>query len=72
MSEALLSVRNLSVDFSTYGQVNHVLKDVSLDVPVHRHVAVGGESGSGRPSWRTDRGGFSVGAAPGPLDDSEP
>jgi ABC-type dipeptide/oligopeptide/nickel transport system ATPase component len=48
MSEALLSVRNLSVDFSTYGQVNHVLKDVSLDVPVHRHVALVGESGSGK------------------------
>ena len=48
MSEALLSVRNLSVDFSTYGQVNHVLKDVSLDVPVHKHVALVGESGSGK------------------------
>jgi peptide/nickel transport system ATP-binding protein len=48
MSEALLSVRNLSVDFSTYGQVNHVLKNVSLDVPVHTHVALVGESGSGK------------------------
>ena len=48
MSEALLSVRNLSVDFSTYGRVNHVLRGVSLDVPEKRHIALVGESGSGK------------------------
>lgn len=48
MSEALLSVRNLSVDFTTYGRTNHVLHDVSLDVPAHSHVALVGESGSGK------------------------
>jgi hypothetical protein len=33
MSEALLSVRDLSVEFTTYGQTNKVLQGVSLDVP---------------------------------------
>ena len=48
MSDALLSVRNLSVDFSTYGQTNQVLKGVSLDVPARSQVALVGESGSGK------------------------
>jgi ABC-type dipeptide/oligopeptide/nickel transport system ATPase component len=48
MSEALLSVRDLSVEFSTYGRVNKVLHSVSLDVPAHSHVALVGESGSGK------------------------
>lgn len=48
MSQALLSVQNLSVDFSTYGQVNPVLKGVSLDVPARSQVALVGESGSGK------------------------
>ncbi len=48
MSEALLSVRNLSVDFTTYGRTNYVLHEVSLDVPAHSHVALVGESGSGK------------------------
>jgi len=48
MNDALLSVRNLSVDFSTYGQVNHVLKGVSLDIPERRQIALVGESGSGK------------------------
>jgi ABC-type dipeptide/oligopeptide/nickel transport system ATPase component len=48
MSDALLSVRNLSVDFETYGQVNHVLNGASLDVPERRHIALVGESGSGK------------------------
>ena len=30
MSEPLLSVRNLAVDFTTYGRVNNVLRGVSL------------------------------------------
>jgi peptide/nickel transport system ATP-binding protein len=48
MMEALLSVRDLSVDFSTYGQLNHVLHGVSLDVPEGSQVALVGESGSGK------------------------
>lgn len=48
MTASLLSVRNLSVDFTTYGRTNHVLKSVSLDVPAHSHVALVGESGSGK------------------------
>ena len=48
MSDPLLSVRNLSVDFTTYGQVNHVLKGVSLDVPARSQIALVGESGSGK------------------------
>ncbi len=48
MAEALLSVRNLSVSFSSYGQSNQVLKGVSLDVPARSQVALVGESGSGK------------------------
>jgi len=48
MTGALLSVRDLSVDFSTYGQTNHVLHGVSLDVPEGSQVALVGESGSGK------------------------
>ena len=48
MSDGLLSVRNLAVDFSTYGQVNHVLNGVSLEVAPRSHVALVGESGSGK------------------------
>jgi peptide/nickel transport system ATP-binding protein len=48
MSEVLLNVRNLAVDFSTYGQVNHVLNGVSLAVAPRSHVALVGESGSGK------------------------
>ncbi len=47
-AEPLLSVRSLFVDFSTYGRVSHVLRDVSLDVPARRHVALVGESGCGK------------------------
>ncbi|MDB5538484.1 MAG: oligopeptide transporter ATP-binding [Devosia sp.] len=48
MNDALLSVRNLSVSFSTYGQTAEVLKDVSLDVPARSQIALVGESGSGK------------------------
>jgi ABC-type dipeptide/oligopeptide/nickel transport system ATPase component len=48
MSEALLSVRDLSVEFTTYGQTSRVLKGVSLDVPARSHIALVGESGSGK------------------------
>ena len=48
MTDALLSVRNLSVAFTTYGRTQPVLHGVSLDVPARSHVALVGESGSGK------------------------
>jgi peptide/nickel transport system ATP-binding protein len=48
MTAALLSVENLSVEFTTYGRTERVLKGVSLKVPAHSHVALVGESGSGK------------------------
>jgi ABC-type dipeptide/oligopeptide/nickel transport system ATPase component len=48
MSQALLSVRDLSVEFTTYGRTHEVLKGVSLDVPAHSQIALVGESGSGK------------------------
>jgi peptide/nickel transport system ATP-binding protein len=47
-ADPLLSVRSLSVDFWSYGCRSQVLRDVSLDVPAHRHVALVGESGCGK------------------------
>jgi peptide/nickel transport system ATP-binding protein len=47
-ADPLLSVRSLSVDFWSYGRRLQVLRDVSLDVPAHRHVALVGESGCGK------------------------
>jgi len=48
MSESLLCIRNLNVQFSAYGRSLQVLHDVSLDVPAHSQVALVGESGSGK------------------------
>lgn len=48
MSKALLNVQDLTIDFSSYGRVNHVLHGVSLEVPERRHIALVGESGSGK------------------------
>ena len=45
---SLLSVRNLSVEFTTYGQTSQVLHNVSLEVPAHAQIALVGESGSGK------------------------
>ena len=45
---ALLSVRDLSVSFTTYGRRAEVLHDVSLDVPEAAQIALVGESGSGK------------------------
>jgi peptide/nickel transport system ATP-binding protein len=47
-ADPLLSVRSLSVDFWSYGRRSQVLRDVSLDVAAHRHVALVGESGCGK------------------------
>jgi oligopeptide/dipeptide ABC transporter ATP-binding protein len=46
--EALLSVRALSLDFVSDGPRAQILRDVSLDVPARRHVALVGESGCGK------------------------
>jgi peptide/nickel transport system ATP-binding protein len=49
MSEAaLLSVRSLSLDFVSDGRRAQILRDVSLDAPAHKHVALVGESGCGK------------------------
>jgi oligopeptide/dipeptide ABC transporter ATP-binding protein len=48
MSGPLLSVRDLSLEFSVFGRRTHVLNRVSLDVPEARHVALVGESGCGK------------------------
>lgn len=48
MGAPLLSVRDLRVDFSRYGRVSQVLRDVSLDVSARQHVALVGESGCGK------------------------
>ena len=48
MSAPLLSVRDLAVDFSTYGRTTRVLRGVSLDVPPASQIALVGESGSGK------------------------
>lgn len=47
-SSGLLSVRDLSVEFTTYGQTNRVLHGVSLDVDARAQIALVGESGSGK------------------------
>ena len=48
MSESLLSIKNLSVEFKTeLGKVN-ALNEVSFDVPRNSITAVVGESGSGK------------------------
>ena len=45
---AVLSVNNLSVDFSTPNGPVHALRHVNLDVPRNRIVGIVGESGSGK------------------------
>ena len=47
-AEPLLSVRGLSLDFETDGRRAKILRDVALDVPERRHVALVGESGCGK------------------------
>ncbi|HLW90455.1 MAG TPA: ABC transporter ATP-binding protein, partial [Roseiarcus sp.] len=48
MSATLLSLRDLSLEFSLFGRRAYVLNRVSLDVPEARHVALVGESGCGK------------------------
>ncbi len=45
---AVLSVNNLSVDFSTPNGPVHALRNVDLNVPQNRIVGIVGESGSGK------------------------
>lgn len=45
---ALLDIRNLNLTFTSYGQTNHVLKDVSLKIAEGQRVALIGETGSGK------------------------
>ena len=44
----LLSVRDLDLSFTAYGQRAHVLRKVSLDIPEGGRVALIGETGSGK------------------------
>lgn len=48
MSEALLSIQNLSIKFVTEGNIHHAIKDISLTVNKGEIVALVGESGSGK------------------------
>jgi len=47
-AEPLLAVRSLSLDFVSDGRRTQILREVSLDVPARRHVALVGESGCGK------------------------
>jgi peptide/nickel transport system ATP-binding protein len=48
MTEALVQIENLSVDFATSRGAMHVLRDVSLTLAPRRIVGLVGESGSGK------------------------
>ena len=48
MSDPLLKIQNLSVDFKTPGGTFHAVKDVSFNIEKGQTVALVGESGSGK------------------------
>jgi oligopeptide/dipeptide ABC transporter ATP-binding protein len=47
-TDALLSIRNLTVDYDTENRVVNTLNDVSFDIPTGKIVGVVGESGCGK------------------------
>lgn len=48
MSDILLSIKNLSVDFKTEEGTVHAVKNLNLDIPRGKTVGLVGESGSGK------------------------
>jgi len=48
MSNNLISIKNLSVDFKAANETVHAVKNVSFDIPVGKNIALVGESGSGK------------------------
>ena len=48
MPQPLLSIQNLTIDFTTDGKINHAIKDISFTVNKGEIVALVGESGSGK------------------------
>ena len=48
MDQPLLAIRDLSIDFTSYGRATRVVDGLSFDVPRGKTVALVGESGSGK------------------------
>jgi peptide/nickel transport system ATP-binding protein len=69
MTEPVLSVRNLSVEFPVHKGVVHAVKDVSFDLHASETLCVVGESGSGKSV--TARAILQLIAAPGRITSGE-
>jgi len=48
MSNNLISIKNLSVDFKAANEIVHAVKNVSFEIPSGKNIALVGESGSGK------------------------